>query len=349
MKTTKMLVVLAVVVAIVASFSIVYAGKTPPPTTNLIVGRPAKGMYCADPAGWINAGYNIYVWGNATPVKAQVYDAEGYLLLPATGVTWTVQGTGETGTMTVGDSTNKVYTATPKSLAATNIFTGDSNITYTADGKSFSGVIRRWNAKCDGCHSVPPPHAIQNAGSAGTSTCRNTACHAEFGSKMMSSHAYRVPVAEQTTSDGCYRCHPSPCYGGIHKDKFPNDSIGCVTCHGSLADGAVGQGKWPGQLGFPKCQDCHVSAPDQPVPYATNTGVEYKSSVGHGRKRSSLPKNLCITCHNSMHMETKPMSWGDGVNNNCQVCHKNKPTNNNMGPVCGNCHVDSFNPHLVVK
>jgi hypothetical protein len=251
--------------------------------------------------------------------------------------------------MTVGDATNKVYTASPNSLRADMIYTGDSNITYTADGKSFSGVIRRWNSKCDGCHSTPPAHAIQNAGSAGASTCRNTACHPYFGAMMMQSHAYRVPADEQTTSAGCYRCHPSPCYSGIHAGKFPNDSIGCVTCHGTEIDAANGQMKVPGQLGFPTCQDCHVSANRQPVPYATNTGVEYKSSVGHGRKRDGLPKVLCITCHNSMHMETKPTTWGDGVNNNCVKCHVNKPTNNNMGPVCGNCHEDSLNPHLVVK
>jgi hypothetical protein len=342
-------VVAAVAISLVAASDVFAAKPGSGATTNLIVGRPAKGMYCADPAGWINAGYKIFVWGNATPVKAQVYDAEGYLLLPGTGVTWTVQGTGETGAMTVGDSTNKVYTATPKSLRADMIFTGDSNIDYTADGKTFSGVIRRWNSKCDGCHSTPPPHALQNAGSNGTSTCRTSTCHADFGALMMQSHAYRVPSNEQTTSDGCYRCHPSPCYGGIHKDKFPNDSIGCVTCHGTMIDAANGQMKVTGQLGFPKCQDCHVSAGNQPVPYATNDGVEFKSSVGHGRKRSGQPKNLCITCHNSMHMETKPMNWGDGVNNNCVVCHKNKPTNTNMGPVCGNCHDHSWDPHWVTK
>ncbi|MEK6700077.1 MAG: hypothetical protein AABZ10_13680 [Nitrospirota bacterium] len=348
MKKSKMLSVILLMVVSMFVVSDVFAGKPVPPTTNLIVGRPAKGMYCADPANWIKNGYKIYVWGDATPVKAQTYDAEGYLLLPATGIAWKVQGTGETGSMTVLDSTNKVYTASPKSLSAVNIFTGDSNIDYTADGKTFSSVIRRWNSKCDGCHATPPAHALQNAGSNGTSTCRTSTCHPYFGAKMMQSHAYRVTTAEQTTSDGCYRCHPSPCYGGIHKDKFPNDSIGCVTCHGDLVDAANGNMKVPGQLGFPTCQDCHVSASNQPVPYATNTGVEFKSSVGHGRANKGA-KNLCITCHNSMHMETKPMDWGDGVNNNCVKCHVNKPTNTNMGPVCGNCHDHSFDPHWVTK
>jgi hypothetical protein len=351
MKKFGLLIALVVLVSIVAGFTIAYAGKPPvggSGATNLVIGRPAKGMYCADPAGWIKQGYKIFVWGNATPIKAQAFDKEGYLVNPSTGITFTIQGTGQTGAMTIGDSANKVYTASPNTLRADMLFTGDSNVTYTADGKTFSGVIRRWNSKCDGCHSTPPAHAIQNAGSNGTSTCRSTACHAEFGNKMMESHAYRVPLAEQTTSAGCYRCHPSPCYGGIHLNKFPNDSVGCVTCHGTLADGAMGTAKWPGQAaGFPKCQDCHVSANRQPVPYATNTGVEFKSSVGHGRTRAA--KVLCITCHNSMHMESKPMNFGDGVNNNCVVCHVNKPTNNNMGPVCGNCHVNSFNPHLVVK
>jgi len=367
MKKSRLLVVLAVLVAVVVTYAVAEAGKPPvggTGATNLVVGRPAKGMYCADPAGWINKGYGIYVWANGTPVKAQAFDAEGYLITPS--IKWTVQGTNETGTMTLGTTTseidNKIFLATPKTLAATNIFTGDSNITYTADGKSFAGVVRRWNSKCDGCHSTPPQHALDyQTGDgrfaalgypAGTSTCRASslngmACHPDFGAKMMESHAYRVSSSEQTTSAGCYRCHPSPCYGGIHLNKFPNDSVGCVTCHGSEIDAANGRMKVPGQLGFPTCQDCHVSANRQPVPYATNTGTQYKSSVGHGRTRAA--KALCITCHNSMHMETKPTNWGDGANNNCVKCHVNKPTNNNMGPVCGNCHEDSINPHLVVK
>ena len=164
---------------------------------------------------------------------------------------------------------------------------------------------------------------------------------------MMKSHAYRVPSNQVNTSEGCYQCHPSPCYSGIHAGKFPNDPIGCATCHGTLADAAVGQGRYPGQLGFPRCENCHVSTQRQPVPYAQQAGVEFKSSVGHGRPRSA--KALCITCHNSMHMETKPTGWGDGVNNNCQKCHQNMPTANNMGPVCGNCHDHSFDPHWVTK
>ena len=139
------------------------------------------------------------------------------------------------GTMQLTDTTNKVYTASPNSLRADMIFTGDSNITVTADGKTFPGVIRRWNSSCDGCHNVPPAHALQNAGSNGASTCRPARMPCRIRQQDDVSHAYRVPSNEQTTSAGCYRCHPSPCYGGIHAGKFPNDSIGCVTCHGTLA------------------------------------------------------------------------------------------------------------------
>src|SRR5574341_930005 len=138
MKKFGVVIALVILVSLVAGFTIAYAGKPPvggSGATNLIVGRPAKGMYCADPAGWINAGYRIYVWGNATPVKAQAFDAEGYLLNTPT-ITWVIQGTGQTGTMTLTDTVNKVYTASPTSLAATNIFTGDSNMTYSADGKT---------------------------------------------------------------------------------------------------------------------------------------------------------------------------------------------------------------------
>lgn len=345
----KRAIILSLAAVLTISASLAFAGKTPPgPVTNLIVGRPAKGMYCADPAGWINRGYSgangIYVWNNGTPVKAQIFSADGILQTPATGMTYTVPSTGQTGAMTLSDATNKVYTATPTSLGATQIFAQvDTAINYTAEGKTFSGVIRRWNAKCDGCHQDPPAHAIANkATTPGTSTCRN--CHA-LGDRMKTSHWNRV--ANNTTSDACYACHPSPCYSGIHQGKFPGDSIGCVSCHGDLTKAPLGQMKVPGQLGFPTCQDCHVSANRQPVPYATNTGVEYKNSVGHGRPRAA--KALCITCHNSMHMETKPTGWGDGVNNNCSKCHANMPAAGNMGPVCGNCHEHSLDPHLVIK
>ncbi|MBC8018475.1 MAG: hypothetical protein H7X83_08160 [Verrucomicrobia bacterium] len=347
----KFSVVMSLFVAAALLVTSAYAGKPGGGTaaTNLIVGRPAKGMYCADPAGWIRSGYSgangIYVWNNGTPVKAQDLNADGLLILPSTGITYNIPSTGQSGTMTIGDAANKVYIATPNTIAADKIFTGDTAINYTAEGKTFSGVVRRWNSSCDGCHALPPAHAIANkATTPGTSLCRN--CHI-LGMKLHTSHALRVPAGEKTTSDACYRCHPSPCYSGIHTGKFPGDSIGCISCHGSLVDAEAGNMKIPGQLGFPKCEGCHTSVPNQPVPYANNAGNEYKDSVGHGRPRAA--KALCITCHNSMHMETKPMSWGDGVNNNCQVCHKNMPTANNMGPNCANCHVNSFNPHLVIK
>ena len=350
----KRAIIVSLVAALTISASVAFAGKPggggTTTSTNLIVGRPAKGMYCADPAGWITNGYNgangIYVWNNGTPVKAQDLNADGYLVTPATGITYSVPSTGQTGAMTLSDSINKIYSATPTSVAADKVYTQtDTAINYTAEGKTFGGVIRRWNAKCDGCHATPPAHAIANkATTPGISTCRN--CHA-LGDKMKTSHWNRIP--NNTTSDACYACHPSPCYSGIHAGKFPGDPIGCISCHGDLTMAANGQMKLPGQLGFPTCQDCHVSANRQPVPYATNTNVEYKSSVGHGRRLSGGAKVLCITCHNSMHMETKPVSWGDGVANNCEKCHTTKPSAGNMGDSCGSCHVDSFNPHLVVK
>ena len=343
-------VILGAVAALSIAASVAYAGKPGgggTVTTNLIVGRPAKGMYCADPAGWISGGYSgangIYVWSNATPVKAQDFSADGILQAPATGMTYSIPSTGQTGPLAITDAANKVFTASPTSVAADKIYSGDTAIDYTAEGKTFPGVIRRWNAVCDTCHTTPPNHAIVNkATTPGVSLCRN--CHA-LGDRMKTSHWDRVP--NNTTSDACYSCHPSPCYSGIHQGKFPGDSIGCISCHGDLTLAASGQMKVPGQLGFPTCQDCHVSANRQPVPYATNTGKEYKDSVGHGRPKAA--KALCITCHNSMHMETKPVSWGDGVNNNCEKCHANMPAAGNMGDVCGNCHDHSFDPHLVTK
>lgn len=343
MKKSKILVSMLVLLSIVLMFVIAEAGK-PAPTvsTNLIVGRPAKGMYCADPANWIKNGYAIYVWGNATPVKAQVYDKNGILITPSTGVTWSANGA--SGSMSITDSRNKVFSASPTSMGALVI--GDKNytITYTAEGKSFSGVVRRWNADCDSCHANPPSHALANAGSNGSSTCRN--CH-DLADKMKTSHANRIP--NNTTSQACYSCHPSPCYGGVHANKFPNDSIGCVTCHGTLVDATQGRMKIAHQLGLPRCENCHTTPSDNTVPYAQNTNQEFKNSVGHGRNTSKGAKNLCIVCHNSTHMEGKPMDWGDGTNNNCEKCHTVQPTANNMGDNCGNCHVSSWDPHKVAK
>lgn len=341
----RKLTIFALVMAlgILALTGVAYAGKPVPPSINLIEGRPAKGMYCADPVKWIQSGYKIYVWGNATPVRAQVYDFEGYLQIP--GVTFRIPSTGETGSMTVLDSTNKVYAASPTSVKADGLF-NDQNTTieYTAGGVTKTGVIRRWNSDCDGCHTAPPAHALANAGSNGTSTCRNSACHAEFAWKMKVSHASRVP--NNTSASACYSCHPSPCYSGVHQPF----GIDCVSCHGSLADAASGAGMWvPGSKGLPRCENCHVTPPNTTVPYAQNAGKQYKESVGHGRANRGA-KNLCITCHNSMHMEQNPIGlWGTTANNNCDKCHVNKPTNNNMGPVCGNCHVSSTSPHLAKK
>lgn len=345
MQGSKMILAL-IAISITAGFSPAYAGKSPSGTvaTNMIVGRPAKGMYCADPKGWIDQGYQIYVWSNGTPVKAQVYDKNGYLLAPSTGVSWKVTATGQTGSMTLADSTNKIYTGTPTSIGA--LVTGDTDyqVEYTAEGKTFTGIVRRWNSDCDSCHATPPAHAQQYAATTpGTSTCRN--CH-DLAETMKISHAARV---NDNTSNACYRCHPSPCYGGIHKDKFPNDSIGCVTCHGNLNDAVMGTMNITAQLGLPRCEDCHVTPADNTVPYAQNTGKEFKSSVGHGRANARGAKNLCIVCHNSTHMETKPMSWGDGLNNNCEKCHTVQPTAGNMGDNCGNCHENAFDPHKVRK
>jgi len=330
------IILLVAALAALAMVGIAYAAKSTA-TTNLIVGRPAKGMYCADPANWIKNGYKIYVWGDATPIKAQAYDAGGHLIKPGTGVKWTANG--GSGSMSVIDSTNIVYGATPTNMGALVI--GDKNYTvdYEADGKKFSGVVRRWNADCDGCHAAPPAHAQANAGSNGTSTCRNSGCHTDFGWKMKTSHASRV--ADNSTAKACYACHPSPCYSGLHSQY----GIDCVSCHGSLADVVAGKGMYvPGSKGLPKCDNCHAS------PYIQNTGKQYKESVGHGKNKGA--KNLCITCHNSMHMEEDPEGkWGGALQsyNNCSKCHTTQASAGNMGPVCGNCHVSSTNPHIVKK
>lgn len=331
------IILLAAILTVLAFTAVAYAAKSTSATTNLIVGRPAKGMYCADPLNWIKDGYKIYVWGDATPIRAQAYDAGGHLINPGTGITWSANG--GSGSMSVLDSTNKVYAATPANMGA--LVQGDNNytVTYTADGKSFSGVVRRWNSDCDGCHATPPAHALANAGSNGVSTCRNSGCHTDFGWKMKTSHASRV--SNNTSASACYSCHPSPCYSGVHNQY----GIDCVSCHGSLADAASGKGMWvPGSKGLPKCDNCHVS------PYIQNTGKQFKESVGHGKTKGA--KNLCITCHNSMHMEEDPEGkWGGAyqTSNNCSKCHTTQATDGNMGPVCGNCHVSSTNPHIVKK
>lgn len=329
------------VLIMLAVTGIAYAGKSSS-SVNLGVGRPTKGMYCADPANWIKNGYKIYVWGDATPIRAQVFDAGGILQTP--GISWAANGA--SGSMSLFDSTNKIYAATPTSMGALVI--GDKNYTvsYTSGGKSFSGVVRRWNSDCDGCHAAPPAHAIANAGSNGTSTCRNSGCHTEFALKMKTSHASRVP--NNSTAQACYSCHPSPCYNAIHVGY----NIDCVSCHGSLADLASGKGMWvPGSKGLPRCENCHTTPSGVTFPYSQNTGKQYKDSVAHGRK-SKGARVACITCHNSMHMEEDPEGkWGGAYqsSNNCSGCHTTQATATNMGPVCGNCHLSSTSPHIATK
>src|SRR3989304_1540980 len=80
-------------------------------TTNLILGNPSKGMYCADPAGWAKGGYKIYVWSDRAPFQAQALDAGGHKITPATGIAYKVSTV--SGSMSVTDATNKVFSASP--------------------------------------------------------------------------------------------------------------------------------------------------------------------------------------------------------------------------------------------
>lgn len=283
-------------------------------TANKVFTEGKFGEYCTDPVSWVNAGYQVGIWGTNVPFKAQAVDANGYLV---EGSFTYLMDTGESGFMDLIDT--GIYQKAP----------------YVPDGKHYaydvsvdsataSGVVYRDPAQCDSCHATPPGHI---ADPATWGQCKS--CH-DLGVQIHTHAATTANVAP----DNCYACHPTGCYDtDVHKD--PAINLWCTDCHGTLSDVLTGDFKISGQAGKPLCGDCHDRNHQE-----SKKGGLFADANKHGGM-------LCISCHNSPHRVEKPVNLGDGVNNNCSGCHTTQGSDPKMGMDCGACHKSSWDPHLV--
>lgn len=280
---------------------------------SLVLANPTYGMYCWDPVGWLAGGFQVTIWGPDKPVRAQSFDDQGYLLdaIP----TFSVQPTGQTGTMTLLNPDVLLYEGQIHAAGPADYLT-----TVTVDTASTVAVTHRRNATCDACHPTPPGH-IADPSTWGK--CNN--CH--ILGDVIHVHAYNAGIA----IGDCYQCHPTDCLSGYHGQI----GLWCTNCHGNLADAINGQMKVTGQLGKPYCADCHD---DQ---HSENLPSLFVDSVGHGGV-------WCINCHGATHVEyVKPFGYKPLGYNNCDACHKVQASVSWMGPNCGICHGSSVSPHLV--
>ncbi len=278
------------------------------PTAQLVLANPDYGMYCWDPIGWLDGGYNVGIWCSKIPIRAQSFDKRGRLLSNAPS--FSVDPTGETGIMSILDSANSLYRGLINASAQ-----ADYLVRVTVDTASTLTVAKRRYSTCDACHPEPPGHI---GISLTWGNCHE--CH-DLGIKMHK-HAYKAGIAV----DNCYKCHPSGCLSGAHGQL----NIWCTSCHGSLKDAYLGKMKLSGQLGKPQCADCHDSLHSEPG------NALFVDSAGHGGV-------WCINCHGATHIElAQPVGL-----NNCRKCHTVQPKISWMGPNCALCHGSSYSPHLV--
>ncbi|MGA1869982.1 MAG: hypothetical protein ACMUJM_15720 [bacterium] len=278
-------------------------------SVNLVLAQPPKGMYCWDPIGWLEGGFQVNLWKSSLTVRAQSFDKKGLLLdiVPE----FIVDTTGEIGIMTLLD---------PDILLFEGSFFGgapnDYLTTVTVGTASTVAITHRRSATCDACHPTPPGHVAFRYT---WGRCHD--CHKL--DSVLHKHALqdaRLPI------DDCYRCHPSGCLSGVHG----RIGIWCTDCHGTLLDAVNDRMLISGQLGLPYCASCHGPL------YAENLPRLFKDSRGHGGV-------WCINCHAPTHIENPiPLGYGD-----CGVCHTVQAADPSMGPDCGICHGSSISPHLV--
>lgn len=283
-----------------------YTVEVPPAA--LVLANPEYGMYCFDPSTWLNNGYAVGIWCTKIPIRAQSLDKRGRLLDDVP--TYSVNPTGETGVMTLYDSSISLFRVPIDASSP-----ADYLVTVTVDSVSTVATAKRRNATCDSCHQSPPGHI---AVSLTWGKCHD--CH-NLGDKLHK-HAYNAGIA----IDNCYRCHPSGCLSGAHGQL----GIWCTPCHGTLEDAINDSMKISGQLGKPLCADCHDQDHSEPA------GALFYESAGHGGV-------WCINCHDATHVElSQPLGLND-----CKLCHTVQPNIPWMGPNCALCHESSYSPHYV--
>jgi len=283
--------------------------------TSLVMANAVKGMYCWDPLPWLEAGFQVGIWevDSELPVRAQFLDNRGHLI--DTAATFSVQPTGQIGTMTLLRPDVHIFQGMVGARAS-----NDYVATVTANNVSTAAIIHRRSATCDVCHPEPPGHI---ASSYTWGNCDE--CHPL--DNVLHVHAYNA----QIPIDDCYRCHPSGCLSGLHGQL----GLWCTNCHGNLADAVNNQMKITGQRGKPYCADCHDLLHSENVPEL------YMNSVGHGGVS-------CINCHAPTHKQTiQAFGYNPLGANHCEACHTVQASISWMGPNCGICHGSSISPHLV--
>ena len=182
-------------------------------------------------------------------------------------------------------------------------------------------------ARCDACHKKPEGHIADQSTWGACRSCHNL-------SNVTHKHVYKYGATFQ-----CYTCH-TPDYSNTDVHAALSNSSGytgytCSECHGDLSETKNKTFQTAGMAGLPKCGDCHDAAHSEPA----TGGALFTNSVGHGGL-------LCMSCHSSPHRVQKGTNFGITGANNCSSCH---PKINHGGPNCGECHVSSWDPHLVRK
>ena len=186
----------------------------------------------------------------------------------------------------------------------------------SAMGTAF--VADRSNGKVHACSECHPDNALGAAGKPGMPS---------LSLAMHSFHQDKMSVADQTTTAGCYNCHPGPktqCLRGV----MARAGKTCADCHGDMAalTTSVQNGRRP-WLDMPKCGDCHGTS------HAENANTLYRFSKLTNSPVSGMNGRIyCEACHNSTHAELITANAADptipgkfqGDNYwiwNCAVCH----------------------------
>ena len=195
--------------------------------------------------------------------------------------------------------------------------------TVTVNGATANGTLYSVPAKCDSCHRRPEGHIADRSTWGDCGSCHNL-------SNVTHKHLYKYGATFQ-----CYSCHSSDSANADVHSTVTNDAgytgLTCTTCHGDLSATQNNTFKTAGMAGLPSCASCHDASHSPPA------GVSFAKAVGHGGM-------LCISCHGPSHRIQKPANLGISGSNNCSSCH----TRVSHGSIsCGECHVSSWDPHLV--
>jgi len=271
-----------------------------------IITQPSHGMEETPPDPWGADGYSTGIWSKKAPVKAQALTGGAKKL--GGKILAIMKRPRQKLRMAKVDPVNLVYEKALKAPKGKNY-----NYIVKRGRKKGKATIYRAPASCDNCHASVKTHG---------DGIRCVNCHG-VSREPVSESLHTRHEAEGTT---CIECHADT-YADADRHVIADPLRDCTYCHGDLTQAGTADFKRP------SCVSCHAE-PDYQVP----AGSTYGEAVGHNGM-------LCTSCHGPPHRVVKPADLGDGVDNNCVGCHKDKKTGHN-GPVCGTCHTTSTDPHL---